>query len=35
MLHKALSVKPGVEMHHEFAVEITQKLGRAALFRFC
>jgi len=27
MLHKALSARPGVAMHHEYAVEITQKLG--------
>ncbi len=27
MLHKALSAKPGVAMHHEYAVEVTQKLG--------
>ena len=27
MLHKALSAKPGVEMHHEYAVQITQPLA--------
>jgi len=27
MLHKALSDKPGVEMHHEYAVQITQPLA--------
>jgi hypothetical protein len=27
MLHKALSAKPDVEMHHEYAVAATQKLG--------
>ncbi|HEX2760606.1 MAG TPA: sulfotransferase, partial [Rhizomicrobium sp.] len=27
MLHKALSSKPGVEMHHEYAVQITQPLA--------
>jgi hypothetical protein len=27
MLHKALSSKPNVEMHHEFAVQITQPLA--------
>jgi len=27
MLHKALSAKPQVSMHHEYAVEVTQKLG--------
>jgi hypothetical protein len=27
MLHKALSAVPGVEMHHEYAVQITQKLA--------
>ncbi len=27
MLHKALSTKPGVEMHHEYAVQITQPLA--------
>ena len=27
MLHKALSEKPGVEMHHEYAVQITQPLA--------
>ena len=27
MLHKALSAVPGVAMHHEYAVEITQPLG--------
>jgi len=27
MLHKALSVEPGVEMHHEYMVQITQKLA--------
>src|SRR6201996_8026170 len=27
MLHKALSIKAGVEMHHEYAVQITQPLA--------
>lgn len=27
MLHKALAAKPGVEMHHEYAVQITQPLA--------
>src|SRR5476649_1701529 len=27
MLHKALCAKPGVEMHHEYAVQITQPLA--------
>ena len=27
MLHKALSEKPGMAMHHEYAVNITQPLG--------
>jgi hypothetical protein len=27
MLHKALSAVPGVEVHHEYAVQITQPLG--------
>ena len=27
MLHKALSAKPDVEMHHEYAVQITQPLA--------
>ena len=27
MLHKALSAAPGVEMHHEYAVQITQPLA--------
>lgn len=27
MLHKALSAKPSVEMHHEYAVQITQPLA--------
>jgi len=27
MLHKALGAKPGVEMHHEYAVQITQPLA--------
>jgi len=27
MLHKALSAKPNVEMHHEYAVQITQPLA--------
>jgi hypothetical protein len=27
MLHKALSAKPGMEMHHEYAVQVTQPLG--------
>jgi len=27
MLHKALCAVPGVEMHHEYAVQITQKLA--------
>ncbi len=27
MLHKALAAKPPVEMHHEYAVAVTQKLG--------
>jgi hypothetical protein len=27
MLHKALSAKPDVEMHHEYAIAMTQKLG--------
>ncbi len=27
MLHKALSAVPGVEMHHEYAVQITQPLA--------
>jgi sulfotransferase family protein len=27
MLHKALAGKPGVEMHHEYAVQITQPLA--------
>ena len=27
MLHKALSAKPGVEMHHEYTVQITQPLA--------
>src|SRR5471032_2186690 len=27
MLHKALSPKPDVEMHHEYAVQITQPLA--------
>jgi hypothetical protein len=27
MLHKALSAKPDVEMHHEYAVAVTQKLA--------
>jgi hypothetical protein len=27
MVHKALSAKPGVEMHHEYAVQITQPLA--------
>ena len=27
MLHKALSAVPGVEMHHEYMVQITQPLA--------
>jgi hypothetical protein len=27
MLHKALAARPGVEMHHEYAVQITQPLA--------
>ena len=27
MLHKALSAVPGVEMHHEYAVQIAQPLA--------
>lgn len=27
MLHKALSAKPGIVMHHEYSVQITQPLG--------
>jgi hypothetical protein len=27
MLHKALAAEPGVEMHHEYMVQITQKLA--------
>jgi len=35
MLHKALSAKPGVEMHHEYAVQITQPLAVRRYLNLC